>query len=104
MSNTTLGDQVEKAMQSAGIKPRTFAALVGCHFATIYDLLREREKVIPIRLTQEKIYDVIDFIDSAVKAGSLPLPEKKLTLSQKTRQIKELFKSYKPTAPVLNQD
>lgn len=92
MSNS-LGDKVEKGMQSAGVKARTFAALVGCHYSTIYDLLKNRESVVPLRLIQEKIYDVLDFIDASVQAETLPL-DNKLTLSKKTTEIERLYKSY----------
>jgi hypothetical protein len=34
--DTSLGNRVEKAMDAAGIKARSFAALVGCHYTTIY--------------------------------------------------------------------
>lgn len=89
----TLGDKVEAAMNGAGIKARTFAALVGCHYTTIYKLLENRTTVVPLNLVQEKIYKVIDFLHDAVQNGVLPL-DASLSVVEKTKRIVALHESY----------
>lgn len=89
----TLGDQIETAMASAGIKPRTFAALVGCHYSTIYEILKNRETVVPLRLVQERVFAVLDFISASVQGNLLPL-KGKISLDEKTRQLEAMYKSY----------
>jgi len=88
----SLAERVRHAMEGAGIKARTFAVLVGCHFTTIYDLLKNPETV-PLRIVQENIYDALDFLEDAIQVGILPINEK-LTVAQKTQKIEQLFKSY----------
>lgn len=89
----TLGDKVETAMNGAGIKARTFAALVGCHHTTIYGLLKDRSNVVPLRLVQEKIYDVLDFLTDSVQVGVLPL-KSDMSLTAKTAEVQRLYESY----------
>lgn len=88
-----LSERVEAAMQRTGIKARTFAALVGCHYTTIYDLLRDPE-VVPLRVIQENMYDALDFLESALDKKALPLADKG-TVAQKTIEIEQMFLEYK---------
>jgi hypothetical protein len=94
----TLGDRVETAMERAGIKARTFAVLVGCHYTTIYELLRNRGTQVPIQIVQERVFSALDFLSDAEKKGLIPL-DKKLTVAQKTTKLKELFDSYLQNPP-----
>lgn len=91
---STLGDKVEEAMSRAGIKARTFAALVGCHYTTIYDLLKDRDTVVPLRIVQDQIYDVLDFLSEAADSGRVPLVNT-LTVSEKTQELETMYSSYK---------
>lgn len=88
-----LADRVSAAMEGAGIKARTFAALVGCHYTTIYDLVREDTQV-PLPVMQQRIYDVLDFLEKAVKDGVLPLPADK-SAAQRNKDIEALFDQHK---------
>lgn len=90
----TLGEQVETLMQSAGIKARTFATLVGCHYTTIYDLLKRRDVIVPLPIVQESIYDVLEFLADAVNTDKLPITAN-ITVEQKTSAIVQLYTSYK---------
>jgi hypothetical protein len=94
----TLGDRVEAAMERAGIKARTFALLVGCHYTTIYELLRNRDKQVPIQIVQERVFSVLDFLSDAEKSGAIPL-EKNLTVAQKTNKLKSMYDSYLLSPP-----
>jgi hypothetical protein len=95
---STLGDKVETAMNGAGIKARTFAALVGCHHTTIYGLLKDRDSVVPLRLVQEKIYDVIDFLTDSTQGGLLPLTGEK-SLTARTKELQRMYESYTKPKP-----
>lgn len=87
-------------MNGAGIKARTFAALVGCHHTTIYGLLKDRKSVVPLRLVQEKIYDVIDFLVLFTSTGQLPI-KGDVSLTAKTVEIQRLYNIYtKPTEEI----
>ena len=94
----TLGDRVEAAMESTGIKARTLAVLVGCHFTTIYELLRNRDKQVPIQIVQERVFSALDFLEDARKENLLPL-RGKMTVSEKTEKVKELYDSYLSNLP-----
>lgn len=95
--NDTLGDKVENAMKGAGIKARTFAALAGCHYTTIYDLLKYRNDYTPIRIVQESIYDVLDFLADCIKRNVVPL-NNEMSVSAKTDQLKRMYSEYKNPA------
>jgi hypothetical protein len=92
--DTSLGSRVEKAMQAAGIKARSFAALVGCHYTTIYDLVKNPE-VIPLRIMQERILDALDFLDDAVRNNRLPINDPKKGVAEKTKDLERMFQQYK---------
>jgi hypothetical protein len=90
-----LAERVETAMNGAGIKARTFAALVGCHYTTIYDLLNPKNKdAVPLRIVQENIYDALDFLEAGIQSTVFPLSGK-LTVAQKTQEMKRLYAVYK---------
>lgn len=91
--DTSLGNRVEKAMDAAGIKARSFAALVGCHYTTIYDLVKNPE-VIPLRIMQERIFEALDFLDDGVRNKRLPLDHIK-GVSAKTKELERMFQQYK---------
>lgn len=88
-----LAERVQAAMEGAGIKARTFAALVGCHYTTIYDLLR-KDTLVPLPIMQQRIYDVLEFIELAIKDGDLPL-DSSLSVAQRNKEIKQLFEQHK---------
>lgn len=92
--NDTLGDKVDSAMKGAGIKARTFAALVGCHFTTIYDLLKYRNEYTPIGIVQESIYDVLEFLADCSRRKLIPLAND-LSVSAKTDQLLRMYSDYK---------
>lgn len=89
-----IGKRVENAMKGAGIKARTFAALVGCHYTTIYDLVKNPE-VIPLRVMQERIYDAVEFLEDAILTKQLPLAEENKSAVEKTDQICDMFRAFK---------
>lgn len=91
--DNSLGSRVEQAMEAAGIKARSFAALVGCHYTTIYDLVKSPE-VIPLRIMQEHIYEALDFLDAATRAGLLPMKHVK-GVQAKTRELQNMFQQHK---------
>lgn len=71
MSDVNISDTVRETIDVAGLNPRSFAALVGCHFTTIYNLLSDKT-IVPLRIVQERIYYVVEFLQYEVKNGSLP--------------------------------
>lgn len=80
-------------MHSTGIKARTFALLVGCHYTTIYDLLK-KDDLVPLPVMQENIYNVLDFLEHAVANSTLPLNGIAST-AEKNTETKRLYESYK---------
>lgn len=80
-------------MDAAGIKARSFAALVGCHYTTIYDLVKNPE-VIPLRIMQERIFEALEFVEYAVRAGVLPINGVK-GITAKTRELQRMYDAYK---------
>jgi len=89
----TLSNRMESTMQAAGIKARSFAALVGCHYTTIYDIVK-RPEVIPLRIMQERIYDVLEFLEDHTRSKRLPLRNVK-GVNAKTRELERLYSAYK---------
>lgn len=90
---TSLGSRVDEAMTNAGIKARSFAALVGCHYTTIYDLVKNPD-VIPLRIMQERIFEALDFLEYGIRNKRLPLDHIK-GVSAKTKELERLFDEYK---------
>lgn len=87
----SISEQLKNVLAAAGVKPRSAAILVGCHFTTIYNIIRSPE-TIPVRVMQERIYDVIEFLNQEVKSGRLPDNSKKSN-KEKTRELKDRFDS-----------
>lgn len=90
---TSLGKRVEGAMTTAGIKARSFAALVGCHYTTIYDLVKNPD-VIPLRIMQERIFEALEFLEYGIRTKRLPLDHIK-GVTAKTKELERLFVEYK---------
>jgi hypothetical protein len=62
-------------------------------------MLKDRN-VVPLRLVQEKIYDVLDFLTDSTQLGLLPLKDD-LSLSAKTVELQRMYESYsKPKAEI----
>ncbi len=87
-----IGERIAIAMHAAGIKSRSFATLVGCHYTTIYSLIGKKS-FIPVPVMQDKIHDVADFLEDAVKRGTLPLPPDTATTTR-TILLASMYQSY----------
>ena len=88
-----ISERLANGLRSANLGGRSFAKVVGCHFTTIYRIIRETEPNLH-GITEEVLERKIARLEELVASGQLPF-DLGMTRKQKAEALQSLFAEHK---------
>lgn len=85
----TLSDRVAANLRTARLSPRSFAKVVGCHFATIYRVIRDGDENMH-GITRAAVEAKVEKLEELIETGFLPF-DRGLTKQQTEDTLQQLF-------------
>lgn len=86
-----LGKRLSEKLKATRTSPRSFAEAVGCHYSTVYSIIKKPERE-PHNLMLEALESGVTRLDELHISGVLPFPAN-LSLSEKTSELVKLFQN-----------
>jgi hypothetical protein len=76
-------------LRTARVSPRSFAKVVGCHYTTIYRLIKARDPN-PYQMTEAALEKNVSKLEELIAEGKLPF-DLGMTKKQKAESLQSLF-------------
>jgi hypothetical protein len=85
----SLSERTATGLRTARLSPRSFAAIVGCHWTTIYRVIRQEEPNLQA-LTGIALEKKVARLEELIEAAKLPF-DHKMPRKQAAEELQRLF-------------